>query len=227
MMRFSELAALLVAGAVGCSSSDGSVASTSDSQNALLGHSCNSNEECGPLLFCSTDAAESCHASGVCAARVEGSACARDEDEVCACDGKTYANACVAHAAGTSVVFDGVCGCDYDDADIDGDTLAESAWADRSESYFYTFVGNGTLANDGGTFTSKVAPPCTRDLSPCDVGTTTKSGTFVTRGSTLELHYENGDTTSFHAQRDCANHWRITGRDYDQQMNLGVTSILP
>lgn len=67
---------------------------------------CRSNEDCAEGFFCNFPGS-SCKGRGSCEPRPE--ACIEIFDPVCGCDGKTYSNACFAHAAGVSVQHPGEC----------------------------------------------------------------------------------------------------------------------
>ena len=76
-------------------------------------------EVCGGIAgkICS-NAADYCHhAEGVCLTtadaqgecKVKPEACTKEFIPVCGCDGANYGNACMAHAAGTSIASQGKC----------------------------------------------------------------------------------------------------------------------
>ena len=65
---------------------------------------------CGPGQYCAYPQTGFCGAAdqtGVCMPRPE--ACTMDYEPICGCDDRTYSNACVAAAAGTSVAYPGEC----------------------------------------------------------------------------------------------------------------------
>lgn len=76
----------------------------SRSCGGLIGSACPSDQYCdfAPDALCGA-----ADATGICKAKPQ--ACAEIYSPVCACDGKTYGNACEANAAGVSVVSDGEC----------------------------------------------------------------------------------------------------------------------
>lgn len=66
--------------------------------------------QCGEGMFCNFPPDQPCgfsDASGVCNPSPVG--CPKDVAPVCACDGQTYGNACLANAAGSSVLTTGSC----------------------------------------------------------------------------------------------------------------------
>ena len=72
---------------------------------------CDHNGECGTGRFCQRD--ESCGGGGTCVDQPQ--VCADIYQPVCGCDGKTYGNACEAHAAGISFATEGACdGIDFE-----------------------------------------------------------------------------------------------------------------
>jgi hypothetical protein len=189
---------------------------------------CSSNSDCGSLDFCDTEAASSCHAKGVCTSRGINLFCIQTYVPVCGCDGNTYSNSCYAHKAGASVAHNGACACKTKAANIDGDTLAEQPWTDASQTFFYTFTGNGTSVNDSGTFVEQVEPPCRRTPPYCAILTPApKNGTFYTYGSTVELDYDSGEVAFFDATQDCHNAISLSGDDQGQHLTLTVSPILP
>jgi hypothetical protein len=183
---------------------------------------CYSNRDCGSLQFCDTEASATCGGAGVCTSRGIANMCPMLDTRACGCDGKPYANPCLAHKAGVSLDA-----YPFHDANIDGDTLAEQPWMDGSQSNFYTFTGNGTVDNTYGTFVQVVEPPCMRATPRCEIATVApKTGSFYTFGSFVELDFDNGDFAFFDAQLDCHNTWQLVSDDASGP-TLVVSTIIP
>ena len=77
---------------------------TGGGPSGQVGASCNTNTNCGSGLFC---AGTGCTTPGTCNVRPE--VCVGIYDPVCACDGRTYSNACNANFAGFRVSAAGPC----------------------------------------------------------------------------------------------------------------------
>jgi hypothetical protein len=185
---------------------------------------CYSNADCGDSQFCDTDAnAGVCGGPGTCTSRGLTLFCMNVDVQACGCDGKPYANACLAHKASASIDPQ-----PFHDANVDGDTLAEQPWMDASQTHFYIFTGNGSTENDWGTFEERTEPACTRSTPRCFLAFPPKTGSFFTCGSTLELDYDDGSSAIFDATKDCHNTWRLVGDDTDgTSVTLTPSTIVP
>jgi hypothetical protein len=195
------------------------------SEDSLKHKKCSSNADCGALDYCAVTG--QCGGSGTCQPRGINLFCSNLYQPVCGCDGNTYANTCVEHKAGVNTASKGACKCGFTGANIDGDTLAEQPWTDASQTYFYTFTGNGTATNDSGTFLLEIEPPCLRAVPSCKIAILEETGTFSTSGTQLTLDYDNGNVATFSAAQDCHNTFRLVGTDFNQSLTLTVSPILP
>lgn len=105
--------------------------------------------------------------SGTCVPRP--TACSRIADPHCGCDGVTYANECVAHAAGVDTLHRGECespDCAPDDAHGEGlcDAIVGMAWNGRSCVYL---SGCSCVGSDCGRYTSR--EECEAPRAACPV----------------------------------------------------------
>jgi hypothetical protein len=66
---------------------------------------CQTNNDCESGFYCKKDSCDT--QNGTCSVRIEF--CNEQHNQVCGCDGKTYANACAAASAGVNVKSDGKC----------------------------------------------------------------------------------------------------------------------
>jgi hypothetical protein len=86
----------------------GAVVSLGEACGGMMGLRC--SQAPGDRQYCHMEPEAMCGAAdqmGVC--RVRPTACTRDYRPVCGCGGETYANACLANGAGTSVSATGAC----------------------------------------------------------------------------------------------------------------------
>jgi len=81
-----------------------------DGSTVGIGCGARLGDTCGPSEFCDFPPGALCGAAdgtGICATRP--TACTRELDPVCGCNGVDYSNPCMAHAAGTDDATPGMC----------------------------------------------------------------------------------------------------------------------
>lgn len=160
--RYLYWAALLVApgvlGAKGCGGSD----------NARGGSSCGGlrGVQCAASSFCNFAPEAACGAgdqTGTC--EPIPSVCTQDFTPVCGCDGRTYANACAAHAARVSVASSGECA-------GAGDVCGGQAGTSCGTGQFCSFSLDARCGAGDQTGTCAQTPEaCTQEFNPvcgCD-----------------------------------------------------------
>ena len=110
------LVAVLALAVVGCSSQEASD-TTSASARAPASvepaaadepTGCKDNGDCEEKYYCAKPVGECESDAGECVVKPE--ICPHNWDPVCACNGKTYGNACSAAAAGQNIAYKGECG---------------------------------------------------------------------------------------------------------------------
>jgi hypothetical protein len=70
---------------------------------------CQTNDDCQSTYYCKKDSCDDT-LNGSCSVRIEF--CNEQHDQVCGCDGQTYADACAAASAGVNIKSDGECECE-------------------------------------------------------------------------------------------------------------------
>ena len=107
----------------GCAAAGAGVNVLHAEECAIVGNTCESNDECADGKYCDKGAGN-CDGKGKCTAKPE--LCPLVYKPVCACDGSTYSNSCAAASAGVSVHYQGECKpqvvfCKSDDQCSDGE----------------------------------------------------------------------------------------------------------
>lgn len=145
-----------------------------------LGDTCESDE------FCLYEEGQTCgwaDASGECATPPD--ACYQVYAPVCGCDGETYSNDCVAHAAGTSVLHTGACDCEADQPyvlagpEVIGVWQGTGAWPVE-----WQFTAGGVTKID-------YIAPCPADVACFWSGIVYNSGTWTVANNEVELSWSN------------------------------------
>ena len=134
-----------------------------DACGGLLGLACGDGQFCNfaPDAICGA-----ADATGICTDIPQG--CTREFRPVCGCDGLTYANACVANSAGTSVASEGECGVEPPSGDVCGGLLG----AQCGDGEFCAFPADAFCgAADATGVCSRRPEACTEQYDPvcgCD-----------------------------------------------------------
>lgn len=161
------LAAPSLLAAKGCGDEDDDEPSVAVAAATGVGVQCDDGSECAAGTFCSFELDAACGAgdrTGTC--QPITAACTQDFTPVCGCDGNTYANTCVANAAGVSVASAGECG---DEADACGGDSGDSTCG-VGRFCSYSLPARCGLDDDPGTC-QPTPDACTQQLAPvcgCD-----------------------------------------------------------
>ncbi len=226
------VAAVVVGGAlaVGCSSEAGDPEADDDisdeAADALVSKACGARlgDTCGKGEYCRFSMNAICgraDQTGRCT-RLPKS-CPSAKATVCGCDGRTFRNACRAHAAGTSVLSQGACAPVCDPAlfeKVVAPTLAEikGFWSRREVVGYTETVEELSLRSDASYKLRKVVGPyCTPGgLCPKFVTRFYQSqGTFdALPGSGVQLHPDAFSSAelpeNFGVEKSCAPSLRLT-----------------
>jgi hypothetical protein len=212
----------LTSSSLSCAGGDDSKCAVARQPGESCGGLAASHFTCDHGLFCQYGDTQSCGAGdqqGSC--QIAPQVCPLFFSPVCGCNGKTYGNSCQAHAAKTSITHAGPCNCDssvWSAGFVSADVLAANTWQSVDQDYTFTF-------NTDGTFTSELAPACTRTVPRCMIAIQNRKGHFAIAHGVLTLSYDDAmfGATTFALETNCYRSQRIVGHDYGTDLALVAT----
>ena len=112
--------------------------------------------DCGKGNYCKLPAGSGCQGKGMCSPKPKG--CTKQYEPVCACDGKTYGNPCMADSVGVNIKSKGKCGTTNPCATVkcgDSNPCTQNTCNPKTGKCEFPPVKDGTACDDGDKCTGK------------------------------------------------------------------------